>query len=85
MKELVEKMVKGLVDEPEEVLVNETSGESIIVIEVNVASNDIGKVIGKEGRIANAIRTVARAAGAKINKKVQVEIITPQTKYPGRQ
>ncbi|MDA1353223.1 MAG: KH domain-containing protein [bacterium] len=76
MKELVEYIVKALVDTPDEVSVSETSSESVIIVEVKVGAEDIGKVIGKEGRIANAIRTVTKAAAAKANKKVTVEIIT---------
>ena len=76
MKNLVESMVKSLVDYPDEVVINETSGESIMILEISVSSDDIGKVIGKEGRIANAIRTVVKAAAAKLDKKVTVEILT---------
>lgn len=76
MKNLVESIVKALVDNPEEVSINETSGESIMILEISVSSDDIGKVIGKEGRIANAIRTVVKAAAAKLDKKVTVEILT---------
>ncbi|MBU0580804.1 MAG: KH domain-containing protein [Candidatus Margulisbacteria bacterium] len=76
MKQLVEYIVKELVDKPEEVKINETQGESIIILEISVASDDIGKVIGKEGRIANAIRTVVKAAAAKQGKKVTVEIMS---------
>ena len=76
MKELVENIVKALVDYPSEVKINETSGESVVILEISVASDDVGKVIGKEGRIANAIRTVVKAAAAKLDKKVTVEILT---------
>lgn len=76
MKQLVESMVNALVDRPEEVRVSETVGESVVIIEIQVAQSDTGKVIGKEGRIANAIRTVVKAAAAKIEKKVTVEIMT---------
>ncbi len=76
MKNLVEMMVKALVDSPDEVRISETAGESIIILEISVSQDDIGKVIGKEGRIANAIRTVVKAAAAKIDKKVTVEILT---------
>ena len=76
MKDLVEYIVKALVDKPEEVKVVETVGENVTIVEINVAKEDAGKVIGREGRIANAIRTVAKAAGAKQNKKISVEIIT---------
>tara|TARA_B100000586_G_scaffold32934_1_gene21095 strand:+ start:1535 stop:1771 length:237 start_codon:yes stop_codon:yes gene_type:complete len=76
MKELVEMMARNLVDSPEEVRVNETAGDSIIILEINVSQDDIGKVIGKEGRIANAIRTIVKASAAKQDKKVTVEIVT---------
>ncbi len=76
MKELVEMIVTSLVDYPEEVSVNETSGETVTIIEIKVGSDDIGKVIGKEGRIANAIRTIVKASAAKQSKKVNVEILT---------
>jgi predicted RNA-binding protein YlqC (UPF0109 family) len=76
MKELVDYIVKSLVDNPEFVQVNETSGSSVIILEISVGSSDIGKVIGKEGRIANAIRTIVKAAAAKSDKKVTVEILT---------
>ena len=76
MKDLVETIVKSLVDYPDEVRINETVGESIIILEISAAADDVGKVIGKEGRIANAIRTVVKAAAAKNDKKVTVEIMT---------
>ncbi|MDD5455544.1 MAG: KH domain-containing protein [Candidatus Margulisbacteria bacterium] len=76
MKELVELITKALVDDPNSVEIKETTGESIIILEIKVGQDDIGKVIGKEGRIANAIRTVVKAAAAKHGKKVTVEIIT---------
>lgn len=76
MKELVEIITKALVDSPEEVKINETEGESIVILEISVSSDDVGKIIGREGRIANAIRTVVKAAAAKQKKKVTVEIVT---------
>ena len=76
MKELVELITKALVDDPDNVEIKETAGESIIILEIKVGQEDVGKVIGKEGRIANAIRTVVKAAAAKQGKKVTVEIIT---------
>ena len=76
MKELVEYIVRSLVDNPADVTVSETSGSSVIILEIGVGSSDIGKVIGKEGRIANAIRTIVKAAAAKSDKKVTVEILT---------
>ena len=76
MKELVEYIVKALVDKPEEVSISETQSEGLSILEVNVPKEDMGKVIGREGRIANAIRTVAKAAAAKQMKKVTVEILS---------
>lgn len=76
MKDLVELITKALVDNPDNVEIKETAGDSIIILEIKVGQDDIGKVIGKEGRIANAIRTVVKAAAAKQGKKVTVEIIT---------
>lgn len=75
MKELVEIIAKSLVDKPEEVHVSEKSGEETIILELKVSQEDMGKVIGKQGRIAKAIRTVVKAAAIKENKKVVVEII----------
>ena len=75
MKELVEFMAKSLVDNPEAVTVNEIHGEQSIILELKVASEDMGKIIGKQGRIAKAIRTVIKAAAVKQNKRVIVEII----------
>jgi len=76
VKELVEYIVKALVDNPDQVQVSETEGTNVTIIEIQVADADTGKVIGKEGRIANAIRTLTKAAAAKTRKKVSVEIIT---------
>ncbi|CCC57836.1 MULTISPECIES: KH domain-containing protein [Caloramator] len=75
MKELVEVIAKALVDNPDAVVVNEISGEQSVIIELKVAPEDMGKVIGKQGRIARAIRTVVKAAATKVNKRVVVEII----------
>jgi len=75
MKELVEYMAKSLVDNPEYVSVNEVNKEQSIILELKVAPEDMGKVIGKQGRIANAIRTVVKAAAVKQHKRVIVEII----------
>ena len=74
LKELVEYLAKSLVDRPEEVQVTEVGGEQTIVYELRVAKEDMGKVIGKQGRIAKAIRTVVKAAATRENKKVNVEI-----------
>ena len=75
MKELVEVIAKSLVDAPEEVVVTETKSEKAIVLELRVAQADMGKVIGKQGRIAKAIRAVVKAAAAKSDKKVIVDIV----------
>ena len=75
MKELVEILAKALVDHPEHVEVNEVVGEQSIILELKVAQDDMGKVIGKQGRIAKAIRTVVKAAAIKEEKRVVVEII----------
>ena len=75
MKELVEVISKALVDHPEEVSVNEKNEGRTIVLELHVAEGDMGKVIGKQGRIAKAIRSVVKAAAAKEDKKVVVDIM----------
>ena len=75
MGELVEYIAKSLVDNPDEVSVNEIEGSQSIIIELKVAPDDMGKIIGKQGRIAKAIRTVVKAAAIKENKRVVVEII----------
>ena len=75
MKELVEVIAKALVDHPEEVTVTEKQEERALVLELHVASDDMGKVIGKQGRIAKALRTVVKAAATRENKRVTVEII----------
>ena len=75
MKELVEVIAKALVDSPSEVDVTETEDDSTINVELRVAPGDMGKVIGKQGRIAKAIRSVVKAASSKENKRVNVEII----------
>jgi len=75
MKELVEVIVKALVDDPGSVVVAEREEKKTIVLEVHVADSDMGKVIGKQGRIAKAIRSVVKAAAAKEDKKVIVDIM----------
>jgi len=75
MKDLVKYIAQALVDHPDQVTVNELEGESSIVIELRVAPDDMGKVIGKQGRIAKAIRTVVKAAAIKGDKRVTVEIV----------
>ena len=74
MKELVEVITKALVDNPDEVVVTEKQEEKAPVVEVHVAESDRGKVIGKQGRIAKAIRSVVKAAAAKEDRKVIVDI-----------
>lgn len=75
MKELVEVVAKALVDNPDEVVVTEKTEGNNTVIELHVAASDMGKVIGKQGRIAKAIRSVVKAASSKDNKRVDVEIV----------
>lgn len=75
MKELLEAIAKSLVDYPDEVVVNEVDEGNTIILELRVAKEDMGKVIGKQGRIAKAIRTVMKAAAIKENVRVAVEII----------
>lgn len=75
MKELVETIAKALVDKPEEVEVTEIEGEQTTVIELKVAKDDLGKVIGKQGRTARAMRTILGAASTKIRKRSVLEII----------
>ena len=74
MKELVEVIAKALVENPDEVAVTESVKDDEIVVELKVAASDMGKVIGKQGRIAKAIRSVVKAAASKDDKKVFVEI-----------
>ena len=74
MKELVETIAKALVDSPDEVVVTEKADNRTVVLELKVAPYDMGKVIGKQGRIAKAIRSVVKAASSKSDKKVIVEI-----------
>lgn len=75
MVELVEFIAKSLVDDPDQVDVQQVEGDDVITIELRVAPEDMGKVIGKQGRIAKAIRTVVKAASLREKKKVTVEII----------
>ncbi|MBU2499407.1 MAG: KH domain-containing protein [Proteobacteria bacterium] len=75
MKELVASIAKALVDKPEEVVVNEIQGQQTFVIELKVAKEDFGKVIGKQGRTAQAIRTILSAASTKLKRRSVLEII----------
>ncbi len=75
MQELLEFLAKSLVNNPDKVEVNLVEGEKTLILELKVATEDMGKVIGRQGRIAKAIRTVVKAMAAKENKRVMVEII----------
>jgi len=75
MRELIELMAKSLVDKPEEVAVAEVDGERTTVYELRVATSDLGKVIGKQGKTARAIRTILSAAGTKLGKRCVLEIL----------
>ncbi|MFQ5898955.1 MAG: KH domain-containing protein [Candidatus Methylomirabilia bacterium] len=75
MKELVELIAKALVDEPDQVRVGEIEGEKLTVIELRVAPSDLGKVIGKQGRTARAIRTLLNATATKLRKRAVLEIL----------
>ena len=74
MKELLEVIAKRLVEHPEQVVVAETNNERALILELKVAPEDMGKVIGKQGRIAKAIRTIARSAAIRSEEKIMVEI-----------
>ncbi len=75
MKELVESIAKALVDKPDEVVVTEVEGRQASVVELKVAKEDIGKIIGKQGRTAAAIRTILNAASAKLDKRSVLQIL----------
>ncbi|MDA2927628.1 KH domain-containing protein [Acidobacteria bacterium AH-259-G07] len=75
MKELIEMIAKALVDNPDEVSVAEVAGEQTTVLELRVAQSDLGKVIGKQGRTARAIRTLLGASGMKLRKRFVLEIL----------
>jgi len=77
MKTLIEYMAKALVDSPDDVHVSEVEGENTSVIELKVAKDDLGKIIGKQGRTARAMRTILSAASTKIRKRSVLEIIEP--------
>ena len=76
MRELVEFIVKALVDQPDAVQIRAVEGEQTLVLEVKVAPDDVGKVIGKQGRIVNALRTVVKAAAVRTGKRVTIEIVS---------
>lgn len=75
MRALIEQIAKALVDEPDHVSVSQVDGEQITVLELKVSPNDVGKVIGKQGRTARAMRTLLGAAGMKFNKRFTLEIL----------
>lgn len=75
MRELVEAIAKALVDHPEQVQVNSVEGEQVTVLELRVAPDDLGKVIGRQGRTAKSIRTLLGAAGMKVKKRFTLEIL----------
>jgi uncharacterized protein len=75
MRQLVEQIAKALVDQPEQVEVREVAGEQTSVLELRVAQEDLGKVIGKQGKTARAIRTILAAAGMKLHKRFVLEIL----------
>ena len=77
MKELVEYIVKSLVDNPDEVVVEEIDNGSELVLELTVAGSDMGRVIGKNGRVINSIRTLVQVSAAKEGKQVAVELVEP--------
>jgi uncharacterized protein len=75
MTELLEFLVRALVEEPEKVVVEELEEDGDLIYEISVADGDLGRVIGKGGRIANAIRTIAKAAAVRIDRRVVVDIL----------
>jgi len=75
MRSLVEQIARALVDEPEQVSVQAIDGEQVTVLELRVSPNDLGKVIGKQGRTARSIRTILSAAGMKLRKRFTLEIL----------
>jgi predicted RNA-binding protein YlqC (UPF0109 family) len=75
MKELIEQIAKALVDNPDAVEVNEIEGQQTSVIELKVAKEDLGKIIGKQGRTARAMRTILSAASTKLKKRAVLEIL----------
>ena len=75
MKDLIRNIVRALVDHPEEVIVSEVEGEHALILELKVAKTDFGKVIGRHGRTAQAIRTILSAASGKAKKRIVLEIL----------
>ncbi|MGB3976520.1 MAG: KH domain-containing protein [bacterium] len=80
MKKLVETIIREIVDHPDKVQVEEIKGEMTTILEVSVAPSDMGKVIGKEGRTAKAIRTILNAAGMRMNRRIEYEIVNTEDK-----
>lgn len=78
MKELVEYIARSLVDDPTEVSVREVQRGNLLVLELQVAQEDMGRVIGKKGRVANAMRTLLEIAAARSGKRVRLEVVEPQ-------
>ncbi len=76
MVELLTQIIKQIVDKPDDVTVNEVQGERSIVLEIKVADEDVGKVIGREGRIINALRQIIKAAAGKRNKRINIELLS---------
>lgn len=75
MKEILQSIIENLVDNKEQIEIKEVSGEQSIVFEVKVAESDMGKIIGKQGKIANSIRTIMKAVASKEKKRISVEFI----------
>ncbi len=75
MKELIKHIIQALVDHPEQIAISEVEGKQSTVLEIKVAKEDVGKIIGKQGRTAQAIRTILNAASAKAKKRTIIEII----------
>ncbi|MGA9348735.1 MAG: KH domain-containing protein [Anaerolineae bacterium] len=75
MKELIEYIAKSLVDDPSQVRVDEIEGTNSVVLELHVAPEDMGRIIGRKGRVANAMRTLVRVVAAKQGKRVTLEIV----------
>ncbi len=83
MKPVMEVLVRALVNNPDKVIINQTEGERSVVVEIRVAEEDLGRVIGKGGRVANSLRTIAKAAGVRKGKNVWVDI--DKVVAPGQQ
>ena len=75
LKELTKRMIQALVDHPEQIVISEVEGKQVTVLEIQVAKEDLGKIIGKQGRNAKAIRTILNAASAKLKKRTILEIV----------